>query len=96
MLLARAGGCTRRGSAVSTPPAAWLSDDELADFTGYKLAARQVDWLTRNGFKERADFFRNAAGRPRLLRAALDRRQAPASAPVLPLRPVEPNLAAVR
>lgn len=74
----------------------WLADAELQDFTGYKVPAKQLDWLTRNGFVEKADFFINAAGKPRLLRAALERRQAPARAPVRELRAVEPNLAAVR
>jgi hypothetical protein len=74
----------------------WLADAELEDFTGYKLPAYQLDWLQRNGFVEKADFFINAAGKPRLLRAALERRQAPTKATVRELRAVEPNLAAVR
>ncbi len=74
----------------------WLTDAELADFTGYRLPAYQRQWLARNGFREQADFFITAAGRPRLLRAALERRQAPAAAPALPMRAVGPNLAAVR
>ena len=74
----------------------WLSDTELAEFVGYRVPAYQVRWLQANGFVERADYFITAAGKPRLLRAALERRQAPQKAPAVPLRAVGPNLAAVR
>ncbi len=74
----------------------WLTDTELQDLTGYRRQADQLSWLARNGFKEKADFFITAAGKPRLLRAALERREAPQKAAALPLRAVEPNLGAVR
>lgn len=71
----------------------WLTDDEVASFTGYKRAGDQVRWLTRNGFLERADYFLTAAGRPRLLRAALDRKQLVSLPPV---RATEPDFSTVR
>jgi hypothetical protein len=74
---------------------AWLTDAELADLSGYKTAARQRAWLERNGFAERADYFCNAAGKPRLLRAALDPRLPISAATSSPPRAAEPNLAAI-
>ena len=74
----------------------WLTPAELHDFTGYLRQADQLAWLKRNGFVEGADFYLTAARKPRLLRAALERRQAPPPATVTPLRAVGPNLAAVR
>lgn len=71
----------------------WLADDEIAAFTGYQRAGDQVRWLERNGFVERADFFLTAAGKPRLLRAALDRKQL-ISLPTV--RASEPDFGAVR
>ncbi len=74
----------------------WLTDAELQDLTGYRRQADQLAWLARNGFREKADFFITAAGKPRLLRAALERREAPQKAVGLQLRAVEPNFEALQ
>lgn len=38
----------------------FLTADELRELTGYKTAARQIDWLRRKGIT----FIVNALGRP--------------------------------
>lgn len=85
---------------IADTPSPWLSPAELAELTGYQRAAEQRDWLTRNGFTERVDYFLTAAAKPRLLRAALERRNPTAGAerPAVftPYRPVGPNLRAIR
>lgn len=48
----------------------FLTAEELAELTGYKLAAKQRKWLARNGFP----FIENAAGRPIVSCAAAEAR----------------------
>ena len=40
----------------------WLSDGQLEELTGYKLAKYQMDWLNRN----RIQFYTTANGKPRV------------------------------
>jgi hypothetical protein len=40
--------------------AAFLSADEVRELTGYKLAAKQIEWLIRNAIPH----YVNALGRP--------------------------------
>lgn len=51
----------------------FLTNEELADLTGYKQAARQVEQLKR----QRIPFHLNAAGRPKVARAILEGNWAP-------------------
>lgn len=48
----------------------FLSRDELADLTGYTTPAYQCKWLDRAGYP----FETSAAGRPKVLRAYVERR----------------------
>jgi hypothetical protein len=45
----------------------FLSDDELADMTGYAIKSRQIEWLRGNGLP----FFVSASGHPRVARTLL-------------------------
>lgn len=46
----------------------FLTPDEIETLTEYKQPARQIRWLTRNGYR----FDVSARGRPKVLRSALD------------------------
>lgn len=46
---------------------AFLSPAELVQLTGYKLAAKQIQWLTRNGVPHHV----NALGKPVVAHDAL-------------------------
>ena len=48
----------------------FLTDDELADLTGRKRSKLQIEWLVDHGYK----FELNAAGRPKVLRAFVERK----------------------
>lgn len=48
----------------------FLTRDELADLTGYVVPAYQVKWLDRAGYP----YALNAAGKPKVLRAYVERR----------------------
>jgi len=48
-----------------------LTDDELHDLTGLKQGAAQIRWLRKNGIRA----FIRADGKPRVLRAYLNREQ---------------------
>ncbi len=45
-----------------------LSDEELADLTGYQRPSKQIAWLKKQGIR----FFVAADGHPRVLRAHLE------------------------
>lgn len=61
---------TNAGTSVAPVAAMFLTPDELADLTGYVVPAYQVKWLDRAGYP----FETNAAGRPKVLRAYVERR----------------------
>lgn len=46
----------------------FLTADELRELTGYKVAAAQIRWLTRNGVRH----WIAATGRPVVPRSAID------------------------
>ncbi|MDY6498000.1 DUF4224 domain-containing protein, partial [Clostridioides difficile] len=46
----------------------FLTPDELQELTGYKIAKKQIGWLTRNGIKH----WIAATGRPIVPRSAID------------------------
>lgn len=47
-----------------------LTPAELVDLTGYRMPAKQISWLQRNGIAH----FVNAAGRPIVIRAIIEAR----------------------
>jgi hypothetical protein len=53
----------------------FLSEDELADLTGYKQARKQIAMLRRQG----VPFHVNAAGHPKVARAIIEGRTTPAT-----------------
>ncbi len=61
-----------------------LTDEELADLSGYRRPSKQIAWLKKQGIR----FFVAADGHPRVLRAHLE---APAKQ-----RTTGPDLEAVR
>ena len=63
----------------------FLTPDELAELTGYKTPARQCRWLDRAGYP----FETAATGRPKVLRAFVERRLGLAAQS--PATPTEPN-----
>ncbi len=48
----------------------FLTPDELSDLTGYVIPAYQARWLNRSGYP----FELSASGRPKVLRAYVERR----------------------
>ncbi len=56
-------------------PSTFLTPYEIADLTDLKMPAYQVKWLDRNGYP----FDVSAAGRPKVLRAYIERRHGIAS-----------------
>jgi hypothetical protein len=48
----------------------FLTIEELAELTGCKRAQNQIRWLVQNGYK----FERNVCGKPKVLRAAVEKR----------------------
>ncbi len=57
-------------------PSTFLTPDEIADLTDLQMPAYQVKWLDRNGYP----FDVSAAGRPKVLRAYVEKRHGVASA----------------
>jgi len=80
-----------------TTPDPWLTPEQLRTLTGYQRQAEQIAWLERNKFRNGTHYFVTAAGKPRLLRVALENREAPApTAGAQTVRAVGPDLAAIR
>ncbi len=48
----------------------FISQDEVAELTGYQQPKRQAKWLADNGYR----FALDAAGRPKALRSEIERR----------------------
>jgi hypothetical protein len=67
----------------------FLTPDELADLTGLKRPTAQYAWLRANGWPVERD----AAGRPKVLRAVVEARM---GACVGGTMKVEPNFGALR
>lgn len=51
-------------------PDVFLTDNELAKLTGFKIKSRQIDWLRAQGLP----FFVNGTGHPVVTRAAVEGR----------------------
>jgi hypothetical protein len=68
-----------------------LSRDELADLTGSRQRARQFAWCAQNGIPVLED----CAGRPVVLRAAVEAKLMPKGASRGPAK-TEPDLGALR
>jgi hypothetical protein len=54
----------------------FLTDNEVAKLTGFKIKSRQIDWLRAQGLA----FFVNGTGHPVVTRAAVEGRAEPVTA----------------
>ena len=70
----------------------FLTTDELAELTGYRVAKYQREWLRNRGWR----FETNAAGAPRVARAYLERRMVGQELSEAPGPPARHNFGALR
>lgn len=70
----------------------FLSDADLVDLTGYRRAHEQKRWLAARRWK----FETNAAGKPRVARAYLERKLVGEAQTAEPLPPARHNFGALR
>lgn len=70
----------------------FLTEPELTELTGYRVARYQVAWLTNRGWK----FETNAAGAPRVARAHFERKMVGEALSDEPPLPARHNFGALR